>query len=822
MTAQSAQYTDFSLDVLGRYVCNGLDEARHSADRSAKRPSGESQEDARPFDVIVLGGGSFGPIFAQHLLYQDARHSHRILVLEAGPLSLPEHVQNLPLIGLNVPPASTTDTGRRAEVWGLPWRSAVGFPGLAYTLGGRSLFFGGWAPELLESETVLWPASVLGELRNLLPDGRDGYFRQASEQIGVTESNDFVFGDLQVALRKRLFDGISGGKVTDAIPLDSPDLPLHLDNVPAAQKNLFKLEAPLAVQGRAPRSGFFPLNKFSAVPLLMEAARAAAYEAFNDDVKKRLMVVPNCHVTRLETAPSAGTTKVIAVLTNQGSIPVPDGGAVVIAMGTIESSRLALTSFPNLANVGLIGTNLMAHVRSNLTVRIPRSSLPAGLSQELQAAALFVKGRHDFPDGHRGHFHLQITAAGLATPGADSEAELFKKNPDVDLFNRFRHTTDTSVVVTIRGIGEMQRQNPDSHVSLAGELDEFGLPRAWVTLKPSAADADLWNRMDQAADDVALLFAAGKPYEVFLGGTAFAAAAANQQPSTLLPFANRRDGLGTTHHEAGTLWMGDDPASSVTNPDARFHHVDNAYVAGPALHPSVGSPNPMLTGTALARRLAEKLATVGASIPIPDPGFQLLFDGANLDKWRMSTIKNQPGQNDPGRFLIVNGALESSPGTDLGMLWHTDPTPPDYILKLEWLRQRDDNNSGVFVRFPQPDSKGYNNTAWVASNFGFEIQIDQLARDDGNPVHLTGAIYGQAAPTNPAALPVNPPGQWNQFEIRVQGQTYDVTLNGTNITHFVNPDSNRGLPTTAASPSFVGLQTHTGRVSFRNIQIKQL
>lgn len=58
VTAQNAQYTDFSLDVIGRYICNGLDEALHSADRHGNRPNGESQEDARPFDVIVVGGGS--------------------------------------------------------------------------------------------------------------------------------------------------------------------------------------------------------------------------------------------------------------------------------------------------------------------------------------------------------------------------------------------------------------------------------------------------------------------------------------------------------------------------------------------------------------------------------------------------------------------------------------------------------------------------------------------------------------------------------------------------------------------------------------------
>ena len=816
MTSPKAQYTDFSKDVLGRYVCNGLDEALHSADSGGRRPDASTQEDARPFDVIVVGGGSFGPIMAQHLFNQDRTHSHRILVLEAGPLSLPEHVQNLPMIGLGVPGTSTTDPGQQNEVWGLPWLSDIGFPGLAYTLGGRSVFFGGWSPELLVSETDTWPSDVLKDLRN----GSDPYLRQAGLQIGVNESNDFIFGDMHKALRKELFDGIKGRKVHDAIPLDDPDLPLHLDGVPAGQENLFKLEAPLAVQGRAPRSGFFPMNKFSAVPLIMEAARAATYEAFSDDVKKRFMIVPFCHVTRLETQPVGDSVRVVGVLTNQGRIPVSDHGVVVIAMGTIESSRLALTSFPLVSNAGLIGTNLMAHLRSNLTIRIPASSLPAGLGGSLEASALFVKGRHTFKakDGSLGHFHLQITASGFAKPGADSEAELFKKNPDIDLFGRLRRSTDTSVVITIRAIGEMQPHNPDNRVSLSGQLDEFGLPRAWVTLKPNDKDNELWIAMDTASDDVAKIFAAGKPYEVYLGGSVFTQAVAGQDPKDLLPFLDkrRRDGLGTTHHEAGTLWMGENPTTSVTNADGRFHFVENAYAAGPA----VGSPNPMLTGTALARRLADRLSERPSLVP--DAGFKSLFDGATTDRWQMSTIVNQPGRDNPGRFLVVDAGLEAVTGTDLGLYWCTEPTPANFVLRLEWLSRRDDDNSGIFVRFPDPRSKGYDNTAFVGVDFGFEIQIDQLARNDGNPIHKTGAVYGLAAPTDPDHLPVRALGEWNLFEIKVVGQTYDVSLNGHHITHYENTDSNRGLPTTPTTPSFIGLQTHTGRVAFRNIEIKPL
>ena len=129
------------------------------------------------------------------------------------------------------------------------------------------------------------------------------------------------------------------------------------------------------------------------------------------------------------------------------------------------------------------------------------------------------------------------------------------------------------------------------------------------------------------------------------------------------------------------------------------------------------------------------------------------------------------------------------------------------------------------IRFPNPNSKGYNNTAFVGVDFGFEVQIDQLGQPDGLPVHKTAAIYSFAGASS---TPVKPLGEWNAYEITVQGQHYKVRLNGVDVTDFTfvagsdaaHPD--RGLPTTNASPRFIGLQTHTGRVAFRNVQIKAL
>jgi len=194
-----------------------------------------------------------------------------------------------------------------------------------------------------------------------------------------------------------------------------------------------------------------------------------------------------------------------------------------------------------------------------------------------------------------------------------------------------------------------------------------------------------------------------------------------------------------------------------------------------------------------------------------------LFDGVLGPEWKMSTIKNQPGHDDPGHFEIVGNTLETRTGTDIGLLWYSKPAPASFVLELEWMQSAVDDNSGIFVRFPDLDSKGYDNTAFVAANFGFEIQIDGTGNPDGAPKHTTGAIYNEVDQTF-SLTPARAIGMWNEYQIRVENQVYTVVLNGVQTTRFENKHADRGAP----SPSYIGLQTHSGRVSFRKIRIRTL
>jgi hypothetical protein len=178
--------------------------------------------------------------------------------------------------------------------------------------------------------------------------------------------------------------------------------------------------------------------------------------------------------------------------------------------------------------------------------------------------------------------------------------------------------------------------------------------------------------------------------------------------------------------------------------------------------------------------------------------FEYIFDGKSLDGWQMA------GQ---GRFIVVSedeGVLQSEGG--MGLLWYTKQKYCNFILKLDWRVLHKGDNSGIFIRFPDPDDD-----LLIAVNNGYEIQIDDLAQPDGNPVHQTGAIYGFAAP---AKIVTKPVGQWNSIEIKVMEQKYIVTINNEKTTEFVGNRSIEG---------YIGLQNHDTRskVSFRNIRIQE-
>jgi len=556
---------------------------------------------------------------------------------------------------------------------------------------------------------------------------------------------------------------------------------------------------------------------------------------------------------------------------------VPVGGRVFLALGTIENTRHAQLTVPEKKD--LMGRNLMAHLRSNLTFRLPHNSFDAlnpdlepdpirkQLLRELQVSALFVKGIHTHQDGSKGHYHVQITASGVGELGANSEAELFKKIPNVEELDQFKDLTDKWIVITLRGIGEMvgvkELADPASRVTL-GPNDGNGVPRAKVRLETNWADAqdprvtdqndprrtndnDLWNAMDAACDELALILA-NKGQIQYLSRPNDAS---NAHWQTNPPITDlRRDTLSSTHHESGTLWMGDQQNSSITDESGRIWETDNLYVVGPALLPTMGSPNPMLSGVALSRRTADKVITRSPALAV-EAGFTSLFDGTEktFQRWRIA---------GPGAFALRDGLLVAQPGPDHSVLFYAAESFADYVLRLQFRLPgpvdqfgKIIGNSGVFLRFRYPHTQwadvnqqepnASTNPAWVAVATGFEVQIDEQGRTDFAEKHRTGAIYniptgqgGEPKEQDYTEGPILGPGKWYEFEIEVVGDKYSVSLGeviegqqtvSTNVAIFNKPAGkyqDRGLaPAANNSSGYIGVQAYIGKTAFRHIRIQK-
>jgi hypothetical protein len=161
-----------------------------------------------------------------------------------------------------------------------------------------------------------------------------------------------------------------------------------------------------------------------------------------------------------------------------------------------------------------------------------------------------------------------------------------------------------------------------------------------------------------------------------------------------------------------------------------------------------------------------------------------------------------------GSFIIhqKEQALQTEGG--MGLLWYYKRKFKDFILELEWKASSNEDNSGVFVRFPNPGNDPY-----AAVSYGYEIQIDDLAQPDGKPIHGTGAVYKFAAPS---MINSKLTGEWNSLQITADKQRYTVVTN--NVTVISDFTGNRLLE------GYIGLQNHDdkSKVFFRNIKVREI
>ncbi len=254
---------------------------------------------------------------------------------------------------------------------------------------------------------------------------------------------------------------------------------------------------------------------------------------------------------------------------------------VVVAGYAIETPRLLLVSanshFPEgLANSsGLVGKNLM--VQSNQAtwgvmdeeIRWYKGPPSLALTEHWNYTD---KGK-DFFGGYCYMSQGPLPTAWVATQngrglwGPALAAEMQKYNHQAGL----------------KIVGETLPQERN-RVTLAAEMDQYGLPIARVTY--SLCDND--KRLIAHSLD-------------FMGQALKAAGASEVW--------NEND---DTCHLNGTARMGNDPSNSVVNADCRSWDIPNLWICDGSVFPTVGGVNPSLTIQAIACRTADRMEALAA------------------------------------------------------------------------------------------------------------------------------------------------------------------------------------------------------------------
>ena len=187
-------------------------------------------------------------------------------------------------------------------------------------------------------------------------------------------------------------------------------------------------------------------------------------------------------------------------------------------------------------------------------------------------------------------------------------------------------------------------------------------------------------------------------------------------------------------------------------------------------------------------------------------GFELLFDGTNLDNF----VGNKVG------YVPINGCINVTANYGNESNLYTKKEYRDFIFRFEFCFLRPGVNNGVGIRTPMGVDAAY---------YGMcECQI--LDHDD--PIYaglreyqVHGSVYGVIPAKR---IKHKPLGEWSEEEIRVKGNHITVTVNGEVIVdgdikeackgHNVAPDGSDNNPYTVDHKNHPGMFNKTGHIGF--------
>jgi len=581
-TIQSLEDVGYSLDGA---PSEPVDIPGYDPQRGAEPPSW-------PADVVLVGMGAMGSVVAPVL----ARAGLRVVGLEAGPWRtkhdfLPDELGSTYYCRGEMGPKFLSETPRWRRNEGEPTREATFSLGRMMNGVGGSVIHWGGALRRCHPHHFNYLTHVrerLGE--GALPDGHtltdwpvsyeelEPYYTTVEYLIGVAGNDDNPFvrrskpyplPPLRPFRTSEIFS-----KATKEIGLHPYPTPVAVNSEPY---NGYPATTYCAWSG-----GFGPFNDDRWHPGLTSVPEALA--------TGNLELRTHCRVVRVLTD-SGGHASGVEYVDANGSPQVQKARTVILCGYTFENVRLLLLSGAQQHpgglgnNAGQVGMHFMTKMWADCYGFFPdvvfnKHTGPAAQMWSLDdfIAAGFDSAAHGFvggatPNIENQQLPIQISREGLP-PDVPSWGKGYK-----DHLRCWQH------VCAIRLQPESLSYRTDfldldpRHRDRSG----LGLPLVRITCDLRENERRLADWIEKEAEKILHAMGARKTWR----GPRFRGVCSS--------------------HDLGGCRMGEDPASSVVDPDLRVHDTPGLYVFGGAVFPTCPGVNPTLTMWALCYRAAERL-----------------------------------------------------------------------------------------------------------------------------------------------------------------------------------------------------------------------
>ena len=448
--------------------------------------------------------------------------------------------------------------------------------------------------------------------------------------VGTTEGRFRVFGGTSLRWGGQV---LSMAEDADAWPVGAEELKpfvaeaeglLEVGGLPFKAADFFKaIGSPVPAMLAELRGVDARVSKWMAFP------RRNLAPSLGKDLLERARVYLHAQVVELLLAPDGARVEAVVVRTPSGKRMRFEADEVVVAAGTVETSRLLLAS-----RVGnehdQVGRNFHDHVTAPAATL--RGVARARVVSELRPWVFFAGGLGDVrggtlhsvkleasrelrerlglnpilahlaivePEGsgiavvremltsvQRGELAKALTMHAMKIPGAMLDGARLV------LGAKLRGRRFISEGAAVKLEFNLAQDAPScSRVLLGDECDEAGMPEVVVDWRVSAQEVGTMRR-----------------YAAHLRGEfeAMGLTGVEWTPGMLDDAAVV--GLEDARHAMGGACMGDDPRTSVVDREMRVHGVGNLSIASAATFPDGSAQLPTLTMMALALRLAERLA----------------------------------------------------------------------------------------------------------------------------------------------------------------------------------------------------------------------